>query len=122
LEQSDFFTIRVDEILKPVDQGSKMGITVICSLVSISPLPSDCSSSVDQQLCLKILDDRLAPVEPPNEELDPKYWFDDYFTARDLIRDEDAVYRSLDVVQGSLVPWYLGAHTVSKMLNIVLVV
>ena len=114
LEQSERFSVRVDRILKAADKGSKLGTTVVCSVVSIES-PAHRSSPASQQLCLKVFDDRLTPLDPPNEELDPKYWFDGYSTAQDLVMAEDSVYRSLIDVQGSLVPWYLGAHVVSKI-------
>ncbi|KAG8985554.1 hypothetical protein FRB94_012229 [Tulasnella sp. JGI-2019a] len=64
-----------------------------------------------QLLCLKVFDDRLYPIEPPEDSEDPlRYWFQGLQTAEDAVRTEQGVYQRLEHAQGSVVPWYYGAH------------
>ncbi|KIY69341.1 hypothetical protein CYLTODRAFT_372954 [Cylindrobasidium torrendii FP15055 ss-10] len=68
-----------------------------------------------QNLCVKLFDDRLLDVYPPEEpeegtvDADADWWVN-WSTSEECVRREHVTYQQLSYAQGSLVPWYYGAH------------
>ncbi|KAG8777139.1 hypothetical protein FRC16_004276 [Serendipita sp. 398] len=97
-------------ILGVASKGSGGGICTVyrCQLTSI-----DGKDVTSPDLCLKLFDDRFQRLELPDEyesEENPARWFDRIVLAELHLRQEDAAYKKLSAVQGSIVPWYYGSH------------
>lgn len=85
-----------------------------CEIVSIDGQTEVPGAS---NLCVKLFDDRLLvmhPPEDPDESLvgPDEGWWCGWSTSEDSLRNEHAAYQQLSFAQGSLVPWYYGAHKV----------
>ena len=55
-------------------------------------------------------------METPDEDMikaGVQWWWMRYCTAEDHVCNEDAAYKRLKFVQGSLIPWFYGSHLVS---------
>ncbi|KAG8816718.1 hypothetical protein FRC18_000857 [Serendipita sp. 400] len=102
--QSSNFTL---QILSVVAKGSDRGICTVyqCRITSI-----DGAQVESPILCLKLFDDRFQFLEPPEEEEEPVRWFRGLVQAEWHIRQEDTAYRTLKPAQGTIFPWYYGAH------------
>ncbi|KAG8823537.1 hypothetical protein FRC19_003626 [Serendipita sp. 401] len=102
--QSSNFTLK---ILSVVAKGSDRGICTVyqCRLASIDGIEVD-----SPILCLKLFDDRFQFLELPDEEEEPARWLRGLVQAEWHIRQEDTAYKTLNMVQGSVFPWYYGAH------------
>jgi len=65
-------------------------------------------------LCLKLFDDRFFPMETPDKEMieaGVRWWWTRYRTAEHHVRNEDAAYKKLEFIQGSLIPYFYGSHS-----------
>lgn len=104
LSRSSSFTIRIlRELTESHDpEKTRPCRTYVCQLLSTDngPLPH-CTPL----LCLKLFDDRFLQLD---------YYSRQWYTAEDLVRREIAVYTKLDFMQGSLIPYFYGAHLVSR--------
>ncbi|KAI0339228.1 hypothetical protein BDW22DRAFT_1361707 [Trametopsis cervina] len=110
--RSKSFTLKVQTVIA---EGSPRGICTVyrCQLTSIDghDMPNPIT------VCLKLFDDRFQPVCDPadleqDESIDealPRY-FDKVILADTYALNEAAAYEKLRPVQGSLVPWFFGAH------------
>ncbi|KAG6894544.1 hypothetical protein C0992_005678 [Termitomyces sp. T32_za158] len=106
------FLVEIQEI---ITAGSRYGISTVyrCKIVSIDNLPV----AVSPNLALKLFDDR-AQVFRENAQREVyetnanylSFWFDSLVMAESLITDEILAYDKLEIVQGSVVPWFYGAH------------
>lgn len=103
LDQSSSFTIRIIKELSK-DEEPRPCRTYTCQLVS-----TDNSASFQHMpvLCLKLYDDRFLSLQSIGS----------WVTAEDLVRNEIAVYQKLDFMQGSMLPYFYGAHLVSQSLS-----
>ncbi|KAF7794387.1 hypothetical protein EIP86_005521 [Pleurotus ostreatoroseus] len=107
--QSHHFTL---EILEVVTEGSSLGICTVykCRVTSVD------GSDVDDGpvLCLKLFDDRFQPMSPPDENTEndelPPHWLVELAVAEWEARQEHTAYMQLEQFQGSIFPWYYGAH------------
>ncbi|KAI0339230.1 hypothetical protein BDW22DRAFT_611201 [Trametopsis cervina] len=110
--KSKSFTLKVQSIIA---EGSPRGICTVyrCQLTSID----GCEMASPVSVCLKLFDDRfqqlydVADLEA-DENIDetlPRY-FDAAVLADQLVLNEAVTYDKLRPVQGSLVPWFFGAH------------
>ncbi|KAK7688711.1 hypothetical protein QCA50_008249 [Cerrena zonata] len=99
LTRSSSFTVHVlRELTQSQDiTGPCPCRAYVCQLLTIDdrPLTNPASS-----MCLKLYDDRFLQFQP----------FQKWQTAEDLVRNEIAVYQKLDFMQGSLLPYFYGAH------------
>lgn len=102
-QQSSSFNIRIIRELtdKRSDTRPRPCRTYVCQLVSLDNRRLLIRTPL---LCLKLFDDRFFVIE--------NMW--SLHTAEDLIRNEIAVYQKLDFMQGSLLPYFYGAHLVSQ--------
>ncbi|KAG8878911.1 hypothetical protein FRB97_002100 [Tulasnella sp. 331] len=99
IQSTDRFEVRITRVMKTAAEGSQIAAVYEVTLG-------------DQTLCLKVFDDRLYPIEPPENPSEPlRYWFDGLKTAADSVRTEQRVYQRLVHAQGSVIPWYYGAHS-----------
>lgn len=117
LLQGQAFTVRIMDVIA---EGSKRGISTVyrCQIATI-----DGEAVSSPPLCLKLIDDRffpLEPPEPPEGESDDAHsmeggprWFDKLILAEGYAVSEALNYGKLRPVQGSLVPWFYGLHQVS---------
>jgi hypothetical protein len=108
---SKAFAIRLLEDITP-RTGKGLCRTYKCQIVSIDGEMRDASPV----LCLKLFDDRFIPMETPDEDMikaGVQWWWMRYCTTEDHVRNEDAAYKRLKFVQGSLIPWFYGSHLVS---------
>ncbi|KAK7688658.1 hypothetical protein QCA50_008196 [Cerrena zonata] len=100
LSRSSSFTIRILRELteSPDPAQTRPCRTYVCQLLSTDnrSLPH-----YAPLLCLKLFDDRFYPLV---------YYSQSWCTAEDLVRREIAVYTKLDFMQGSLIPYFYGAH------------
>ncbi|KAG9027385.1 hypothetical protein FRB95_007817 [Tulasnella sp. JGI-2019a] len=98
VRSSERFEVLITRIIKTAAEGSQIAAVYEVRVEG-------------QMLCLKVFDDRLYPIEPPEDPEDPlRYWFQGLQTAEDAVRTEQGVYQRLEHAQGSVVPWYYGAH------------
>ncbi|KAK7688731.1 hypothetical protein QCA50_008270 [Cerrena zonata] len=106
LTQSSLFTVRVlRELTQSQDvTGPRPCCTYVCRLLTIDNRPL---TNPAPFLCLKLYDDRFLQFQP----------FQKWQTAEDLVRNEIAVYQKLDFMQGSLLPYFYGAHLVSQSIH-----
>ncbi|KAI0339220.1 hypothetical protein BDW22DRAFT_1431831 [Trametopsis cervina] len=110
--RSRSFTLKVQNVIA---EGSPRGICTVyqCQLTSIDGHNIANPISV----CLKLFDDRFQQLCDPAEleederiaETLPRY-FDAAVVADTYVLTEAAAYEKLRPVQGSLVPWFFGAH------------
>lgn len=114
LATSSVFELDIAEQLAP--GRTPRGATVHrCRITSID---GETIHAGPQKLCVKLFDDRLLWVHPPEEpeaetvDADAGWWAN-WSTSQEGIRREHASYQQLSFAQGSLVPWYYGAHKVS---------
>ena len=110
-QQSKSFTLKIQSIIA---EGSEHGICTVyrCQITSIDDLPVSLSP-----LCLKLFDDRFQPLQSPkvDEEFDDELlprWFDRVVIAETYALNEAFAYDKLRPVQGSVIPWFYGAHQV----------
>ncbi|EPQ52483.1 hypothetical protein GLOTRDRAFT_140217 [Gloeophyllum trabeum ATCC 11539] len=71
-------------------------------------------------LCLKLFDDRFLHMDDPRDdgysdeeppgESELEQWWNRYENEENGVRCEDMTYERLRFMQGSLLPWYYGAH------------
>ncbi|KAG8996141.1 hypothetical protein FRB90_012820 [Tulasnella sp. 427] len=96
-------------VLKELDSSNLMdGTSFACELVSID---GD-SVLAGPKLLIKIFDDRRMG-DPGRSSGDHQWFADSVWTQSDnLVALEDASYRRLDHAQGSMLPYYYGAHEV----------
>lgn len=104
------------DILGVVSEGSELSICTVykCRLTSIDK--SEVKNS--PILCLKLFDDRFQRMcffeeEPGPLEL-PYGWTSRLVPAEWQARQEHAAYRKIGMFQGSIFPWYYGAHMVTS--------
>src|ERR1700761_641297 len=67
-------------------------------------------------LCVKLFDDRFVPVkslDPQSSTHDIRLWWAQMLWAENYVRTELAAYNKLEFMQGSLIPRFYGAHSVS---------
>ncbi|KIM42277.1 hypothetical protein M413DRAFT_130315 [Hebeloma cylindrosporum] len=106
LEQSKSFTLKVQNI---VDEGTPRTMCTVyrCQITSIDDTPV-----LSPSLCLKLFDDRFQDLPIPDEgdELDVPRWFDARLIAEMYALNEAFAYEKLRPAQGSVVPWFYGAH------------
>lgn len=108
---SDDFSLQLMQELAPKAEG-RLSRTFMCHLVSIDGV----ETVPPRRLCVKLLDDRFHDIGLTEEVLttsDVKRWFYKFIYAEDFVRREVAAYEKLKLVQGSLIPWFYGAHRVS---------
>lgn len=112
---SNHFDIKLDEDIRGHQSVTRMCRTYSCHIVSIDgePVPHDSSP----KLVLKLVDDRFHDLKIPEEERQLSTeefwrWFRNYITAEDVVCSENSAYNRLQFLQGSLIPYYYGAHSV----------
>ncbi|KAK7688650.1 hypothetical protein QCA50_008188 [Cerrena zonata] len=100
LSRSSSFTIRIlrEPTESPDPEKSRPGRTYVCQLLSTD---NGLFPNGAPLLCLKLFDDRFLQLESYSQQ---------WCTAEDLVRWEIAVYTKLDFMQGSLIPYFYGAH------------
>lgn len=110
--QSRTFTLEIDSV---ISEGSKESMCSVfrCHITSIDGTPVTASPT----LCLKLFDDRFqraAGLEEDEEELATNYghYMKQILDADLHVLDEASAYDKLKPVQGSIVPWFYGAHKV----------
>ncbi|KAJ3768500.1 hypothetical protein FB446DRAFT_815874 [Lentinula raphanica] len=106
-KSSKSFTIKIQDV---VNEGSESGICTVyrCQITTIDNVPVSTPS-----LCLKLFDDRFQPLHgPEDDELDqdPSMWLSGIVYAELGALNESFAYEKLLPVQGSIVPWFYGAH------------
>ena len=109
---SSAFSIRLLKDLTSRFPGGRCR-TYTCRIVSIEEQGVE---NVSPILCVRLFDDRFLPMEPPNKELietGPQSWWRHFATAEGHVRNEDAAYQKLELIQGSLIPRFYGSHLVS---------
>jgi hypothetical protein len=108
---SETFTLRLLDDITPT-AGGGLCRTYKCRIHSIG----DEMQGASPLLCLKMFDDRFFPMETPGKELieaGVQWWWTRYRTAEYHVRNEDAAYKKLEFIQGSLIPYFYGSHSVS---------
>ncbi|KAI0091631.1 hypothetical protein BDY19DRAFT_991317 [Irpex rosettiformis] len=115
LKKSKTFQLKVDGVIA---EGSERGICTLykCRITAIDGKPVSSSTS----LCLKLFDDRFQKIQPPTEEEEESNdedeviplarYFDPVVVADTYALNEAFAYDKLQPVQGSVVPWFYGAH------------
>ncbi|KAG6884143.1 hypothetical protein C0993_000954 [Termitomyces sp. T159_Od127] len=110
--RSKFFLVEIQDI---ISAGSERGICTVyrCKIISIDNRLVTSSPN----LCLKLFDDRFQVFhENTQEEVtevkeeDFSCWLRPLITTESLITNEILAYNKLQPVQGSVVPWFYGAH------------
>ncbi|KAJ3974805.1 hypothetical protein EV361DRAFT_597645 [Lentinula raphanica] len=104
---SKAFTLEIQDV---IDEGSESGICTVyrCHITTIDNIPVSTPS-----LCLKLFDDRFQPLHSPEDtELnqDPLMRLSGIVYAELGALNEAFAYEKLLPVQGSVVPWFYGAH------------
>lgn len=95
------------------DENSRLCRTFKCRIISVN---NKDTRSVSPTLCVKFYDDRFHPMDPPDEDAlkgGMHWWWIDYTDAEGRVKCEHMTYKRLDFMQGSLIPHYYGAHSVS---------
>jgi len=108
---SNTFSLKLLEELTPAS-CERLCRIYKCRIVSIDGRVEKASPV----LCLKLFDDRFFPMEPPSEELmeeSLQWWWTQYLTAEGHVASEDAAYKRLYFLQGSLIPWFYGSHSLT---------
>ena len=105
--------------------------TFRCRVASIDGEPPTTSNTLSEpvpnvELCVKFFFDRYIPVEAATDNpfvkgLGPSFWLSGLAIAEEYLRREDAMYKRLEMAQGSLLPMYYGAHRVSSSVEIITV-
>ncbi|KAF8874525.1 hypothetical protein CPB84DRAFT_1853586 [Gymnopilus junonius] len=105
-KQSQKFTLKIQSVLA---EGTERSICTVyrCQITSI-----DDNVVSSPSLCLKLFDDRFQQLENPNEDndLDVARWFDRVVIAEMYALNEAFAYDKLRPAQGSVIPWFYGAH------------
>ncbi|KAK7688521.1 hypothetical protein QCA50_008059 [Cerrena zonata] len=101
-DRSSSFTIRIiKELSKDHSDGMPRPCrTYTCQLISTDNSPFSEHIPV---LCLKLYDDRFLSLQSLRS----------WGAAEDMVRNEIAVYQKLDFMQGSMLPYFYGAHLFS---------
>ena len=121
-ERSKSFTLKVQNVIA---KGTVRGICTVyrCQITSIDGAPVSVPSL---SLCLKLFDDRFQPLEGPDLEEESETeafgesdehlprWFDQVVVAEMYALNEAFAYDKLRPVQGSVFPWFYGAHQVNS--------
>ncbi|KAK1215352.1 hypothetical protein PQX77_022036 [Marasmius sp. AFHP31] len=104
LSVSRSFAIEILSDLTPSDPPASERECAVyrCRLVSVDGEEISCPAN----LCVKLFDDRQAFMGAPGRFI----WWGDWTTNEDCVRREHAAYTRLASLQGSLLPWYYGAH------------
>ena len=136
LSQSERFSLEIQSLLSEGNQNS-LGTVYRCEITSIDDQPTNGCPP----LCLKLLDDRFQSLSMPEPTLKFGFkWVDGKlqqcsipdkrgpteilhhlfyqmaFTESDALI-ESLVYEKLQLVQGSIIPWFYGAHQVRYILQ-----
>ncbi|KAG6897864.1 hypothetical protein C0992_010002 [Termitomyces sp. T32_za158] len=110
--RSKSFLVEIQDI---ISAGSKRGICTLyrCKIISIDNKPV----ALSPNLCLKLFDDRFQDFhECTQEEVSEcdeeslSRWFCPLIMTESLITNEILAYNKLQPVQGSVIPWFYGAH------------
>lgn len=109
---SETFTL---ELLEDLTQAQNSGLcrTFTCRIASIN---GRAVGGISPVLCVKFFDDRFYPMQYPDDEMlegDFRWWWAHYTTSERQIQNEDATYKRLALMQGSLIPRFYGSHQVN---------
>lgn len=119
LAGSQSFSLRILEELTPERTRTRTRLSRVytCQIVSIDRAHMGADSPV---LCLKLFDDRFLHMDDPRDdgysdeeppgESELEQWWNRYENEENGVRCEDMTYERLRFMQGSLLPWYYGAH------------
>ncbi|KIM43985.1 hypothetical protein M413DRAFT_433218 [Hebeloma cylindrosporum] len=106
LEQSKSFSLKIQNVLA---EGTPRTMCIVyqCQITSIDDTPMSSPS-----LCLKLFDDRFQHLPSPDEydEMDVPRLFDTFLIAEMYALNEALAYEKLRPVQGTVIPWFYGAH------------
>lgn len=111
LQNTGTISVKVTRAVKTSLDGSGAQ-TFFCTIPSV-----DDEAHSTRGFCIKIFDERLLPSAEDVGEVytvDDIDWNGSFIFATDVVGREDAAYRKLEHVQGSIVPHYYGAHQVRR--------
>lgn len=118
LKGSKHFTITLGELLERTDLSEAVARVHLCHLKSIDGRPVENSP----ELVMKIFDDRfMRIINPYNEDglLEEDVavehlpeWLQSVLTAEWHVRGELTAFEKMEMAQGSLIPYFFGAHKV----------
>jgi hypothetical protein len=115
LKGSRSFSLLLDEELTP-SEGTGYARTFFCRLTAVDgQLPS---GDIPNNLCVKLFDDRAAFV-PPLGDYPLRMWYQNFYTAEDMLQNEVNAYMRLEHAWGTVVPYFYGTHRVSGMQELV---
>ncbi|KAG6887344.1 hypothetical protein C0995_015939 [Termitomyces sp. Mi166 len=110
---SKSFAVEIQDV---ISAGSERGICTVyrCQITLIDNQPVTSSPN----LCLKLFDDRFQvlegePTEEEANDTNKEYlscWFHLLIMSETFITNEILAYNKLRPVQGSIIPWFYGAH------------
>ncbi|TFY79421.1 hypothetical protein EWM64_g4590 [Hericium alpestre] len=115
---SSSFSIELTKDLT-AHRGATMCRTYRCRLLSTDGIDVHPTISHTHFFCVKFFDDRFYSFDhyghddqyPNRKEAQLSVLVKHWDTAEECVRREDAAYKKLAVIQGSLIPRYYGAHT-----------
>lgn len=115
MSSNDFSLELLEDLTQ--EENSEVCRTFKCRIVS---LDGQNIGDASPALCVKFFDDRFHPMDPPDSDegilgLGVRWWWMEYTDAETRIKNEDMTYKRLDFLQGSLIPWYYGSHSVSNI-------
>lgn len=114
LSTSSSFSIEIMDDLTPSapPAAERECTTYRCRMVSVD----DDFTPSSAKLCVKLFNDRQAYMKSPTPEMVkeglPFRWWTRWRRSEDSVRYEHASYTRLACLQGSVLPWYYGAHEV----------
>ena len=108
------------EILDELTQNRAVALcrTFKCRLTS---LDGKGMHDISPDLCVKFYDDRFHTMDSPTEDLldaGIRWWWMNYTDAETRVLHEIMTYKRLNFLQGSLAPWYYGAHSVRGLVGL----
>ncbi len=103
-------TLVITRVVKNKLDGSSAQ-TCFCKVLAVDGMNLP-DRTANEEFCLKFFDDRLLPDNDPEDDWDSEPDYENFLFSEDLVRREDAVYRKLEHVQGSVIAHYYGCHEV----------
>ncbi|KAJ3558842.1 hypothetical protein NM688_g693 [Phlebia brevispora] len=107
LKCSSHCLISLDDELTPPD-GTGYARTFTCRIIQVEG--KDITVEAPPRLCVKIYDDSAGQVMPFSPSQSGTAWMREFYTAQDMLQNEENVYYRLRHAWGSIIPFYYGIH------------